>query len=215
MTNSVKMPQKDWSGFADKSADKSADKVADKSASAVADATEPIVKDTIEKWKARALKAERNLAECQNDLKEEQDEVRHYLDLAFVDAGANPPATWKEKYDKARARVAVLEDAADYVLQECQVAAPGLHWRWHDEYYEAFKGLTEAVKARAALQPSGEPELLQAAKQAAERLEARKDEDVEEWAKRLAADSVAIGEAEYGTHHELPAIVDRLAAASA
>jgi len=47
--------------------------------------------------------------------------------------------------DAAEAENTRLREALEEVLKECQVAAPGPHWRWHDEYYEAFN------VARAAL----------------------------------------------------------------
>jgi hypothetical protein len=70
-----------------------------------------------------------------------------------------------------------------------------------DDSFDAILTRVNAVLAGRPGEPSdcaGTPDLKELARKAVASCEARKDEDVDAWAEKLAADSVAAGEAEYG-----------------
>lgn len=64
--------------------------------------------------------------------------------VAEIDAAVTWDSREPGRTERALADARLLISAPDLlkaleaVLKECQVAAPGPHWRWHDEYYEAF-----------------------------------------------------------------------------
>lgn len=51
----------------------------------------------------------------------------------------------KDRYVELQIINLALIAALEGVLLNCQVAAPGPHWRWDDEYYEAFNKAREAL----------------------------------------------------------------------
>lgn len=59
--------------------------------------------------------------------------------------------------DRLKAINAELREAATIVAKICQVPAPGPHFRWDDEYYEAFNKL-DAILAKHAPESPQEAE---------------------------------------------------------
>lgn len=68
-------------------------------------------------------------------------------DAALIVQSVNAFAALAEHLDRDKVEVDLVAwyEASKRVLTEGQVAAPGPHWRWPDEYYEAFNDLGQAL----------------------------------------------------------------------
>ena len=99
----------------------------------------------MDEYKELARSTAEKLAKAEADLADEERESKHYLRLAFVDAGANPPVTWKERAEQVEAREARLRAA----LEAIKLRAAGLlsYGDWFEVHNECEAALTAPAQA--------------------------------------------------------------------
>lgn len=83
-------------------------------------------------------KAANAIERLESELAREEEESEHYVCLAFVDPGANPPVAWKDRAENAERELDEARAEIEMIRQSEQ-AGEQLHKQWHDRALKAEK----------------------------------------------------------------------------